>query len=160
MSARGSNIVNLATAQPFPVAATYPDPLPPAGERRASAASESFASVSASSSEGFGCFPPPLLPRPAGGGGGCGGGVLQEARACAPAQHLAVLRALLDGDEEEQRAAVAWSDSDSDGERDRNGEGQTGGGGSGGPRQDGGGRGGRAKGKARDGTVAGRCVRA
>lgn len=48
-------------------------------------------STSSSLGAGDGCFPPPVpLPRP-------GGSILQQARAHAPAQHLAVLRALLDG---------------------------------------------------------------
>lgn len=51
-----------------------------------------FDSWRASASAGP-CEFPPSLPRPAGGGG-----VVQEARAFAPAQHLAVLRALLDED--------------------------------------------------------------
>lgn len=87
---------------------------------------------------GFGCFFPSPPPPPDARGNGSGdssvyrdgtggyvggGGVVQEARACAPAQHLANLRALLDGDEEEQLAAVARSES-SDSEDDREAGGQ------------------------------------
>lgn len=88
---------------------------------------------------GFGCFfpSPPPPPDARGNGGGdrsvyCdvtggyrgGGGVVQEARACAPAQHLANLRALLDGDEEEQLAAVAKGESsESEDDREAGGEG-------------------------------------
>lgn len=68
------------------------------------------------------CFPPPLpLPRPVRGGGN----VLQQARAYAPAQHLAVLRALLaggDGEEEDAQDAedaIVMSDSDSEDGSDR-----------------------------------------
>lgn len=65
------------------------------------------------------CFPPPL-PRPT-----RGGGVVQEARAFAPAQHLAVLGALLRG---EGNDGAAESDSDSE---DESGVGRTGSGGQG-----------------------------
>lgn len=67
------------------------------------------------------CFPPPLpLPRPAFGGGG---NVVQQARAYAPAQHLATLRDLLaaggggdDGEEHGDGDVVDGSDcSDDDG---------------------------------------------
>lgn len=58
------------------------------------------------------CGFPPSLPRPVGGGG-----IVQEARAFAPTQHLAVLRALLDEDEAEQACGgggSSGSESDSD----------------------------------------------
>eukprot|EP00903_Cladosiphon_okamuranus_P013971 g12992.t1 len=61
---------------------------------------------------GASCFPP-SVPRAAGAGG-----VVQEARAFAPAQHLAVLQALLNGDEEQGDRGFQ---SDSDSEREEAG---------------------------------------
>lgn len=80
---------------------------PRCGPQKASRGGVTRPRSGVSTKSGACCFPPPL-PRPVGGGG-----VVQEARAFAPAQHLAVLRALLDGGEEGAEGNLVGSDSES-----------------------------------------------